>query len=299
MKTGEVAGCFIEMNACHGGCVNGPSTATSVSSFKVKLDLEAMLPKEPADLSLMHEAARQVEIHRTFVDRSQKERIPTEEGDPGDLEKDGQDDAGAGIKLWCVRLSDLPGEGNRCFHEKGRRSICVFPYLHDRAQSLSHLVMDTSPNLIMIIDDDMRIRECSVAAEMYFGVKPEAIKGKPLEDFINAEDVREVFRTHTSVHSRKVIYPDRNLVTLQNIAYIDDGNFVIATIIDVTREEKQAKQEYAKKKATIDLAQNVIYKQMMVAQNIAGLLGETTAETKTTLMKLCSLIDDESESEVR
>ena len=82
--------------------------------------------------------------------------------------------------------------------------MCI-PYLHDRAQSLSHLVMDTSPNLIMIIDDDMRIRECSVAAEMYFGVKPEAIKGKPLEDFINAEDVREVFRTHTSVHSRKVI----------------------------------------------------------------------------------------------
>ena len=58
--------------------------------------------------------------------------------------------------------------------------MCI-PYLHDRAQSLSHLVMDTSPNLIMIIDDDMRIRECSVAAEMYFGVKPEAIKGKPLE----------------------------------------------------------------------------------------------------------------------
>ena len=48
MKTGEVAGCFIEMNACHGGCVNGPSTATSVSSFKVKLDLEAMLPKDCA-----------------------------------------------------------------------------------------------------------------------------------------------------------------------------------------------------------------------------------------------------------
>ena len=166
--------------------------------------------------------------------------------------------------------------------------MCI-PYLHDRAQSLSHLVMDTSPNLIMIIDDDMRIRECSVAAEMYFGVKPEAIKGKPLEDFINAEAISKM----------KVIYPDRNLVTLQNIAYIDDGNFVIATIIDVTREEKQAKQEYAKKKATIDLAQNVIYKQMMVAQNIAGLLGETTAETKTTLMKLCSLIDDESESEVR
>ena len=49
------------------------------------------------------------------------------------------------------------------------------------------------------------------------------------------------------------------------------------------------------KKATIDLHRMSFTKQMMVAQNIAGLLGETTAETKTTLMKLCSLIDDESE----
>ena len=298
MKTGEVAGCFIEMNACHGGCVNGPSTATSVSSFKVKLDLEAMLPKEPADLSLMHEAARQVEIHRTFADRSQKERIPTEEEIREILKKTGKMTPEQELNCGACGYPTCREKAIAVFQKKAEVDMCI-PYLHDRAQSLSHLVMDTSPNLIMIIDDDMRIQECSVAAEMYFGVKPEAIKGKPLEDFINAEDVREVFRKHTSVHSRKVIYPDRNLVTLQNIAYIDDGNFVIATIIDVTREEKQAKQEYAKKKATIDLAQNVIYKQMMVAQNIAGLLGETTAETKTTLMKLCSLIDDESESEVR
>ena len=37
---------------------------------------------------------------------------------------------------------------------------------------------------------------------------------------------------------------------------------------------------------TIDAAQKVIDKQMMVAQEIAGLLGETTAETKVTLSKL-------------
>ena len=36
---------------------------------------------------------------------------------------------------------------------------------------------------------------------------------------------------------------------------------------------------------------------MMVAQEIAGLLGETTAETKTTLTKLChSLLEDGSDA---
>ena len=63
---------------------------------------------------------------------------------------------------------------------------------------------------------------------------------------------------------------------------------------------RELREEYEKKLDTIDLAQKVIHKQMMVAQEIAGLLGETTAETKTTLTRLCrSLLEDGSESEVR
>lgn len=70
---------------------------------------------------------------------------------------------------------------------------------------------------------------------------------------------------------------------------------MLATFIDITREEELAQEDYEKKLETIDLAQKVIHKQMMVAQEIAGLLGETTAETKTTLSKLCrSLLDDSS-----
>ena len=64
-----------------------------------------------------------------------------------------------------------------------------------------------------------------------------------------------------------------------------------------TKEEEQARLEYERKLDTIDLAQKVIHKQMMVAQEIAGLLGETTAETKTTLTKLCrSLLEDGSDN---
>ena len=79
--------------------------------------------------------------------------------------------------------------------------------------------------------------------------------------------------------------------------YIEKENAVLATFIDITREEELAKEEYERKLETIDLAQKVIHKQMMVAQEIAGLLGETTAETKTTLTKLChSLLEDGSDA---
>ena len=43
------------------------------------------------------------------------------------------------------------------------------------------------------------------------------------------------------------------------------------------------------------MAQKVIDKQMVVAQEIASLLGETTAETKVTLNKLKDLIADGNE----
>ena len=48
---------------------------------------------------------------------------------------------------------------------------------------------------------------------------------------------------------------------------------------------------------TVEMAQRVIDKQMMVAQEIAGLLGETTAETKVTLSKLRDSILFEEEGE--
>ena len=53
-------------------------------------------------------------------------------------------------------------------------------------------------------------------------------------------------------------------------------------------------QRYNLKVETVEMAQKVIEKQMMVAQEIAGLLGETTAETKVTLTKLRdSILNDE------
>ena len=87
------------------------------------------------------------------------------------------------------------------------------------------------------------------------------------------------------------------------ILIADDERFIRKGIIAILKrglEEEIQFVEAGNGIEAIDLAQKVIHKQMMVAQEIAGLLGETTAETKTTLTRLCrSLLEDGSESEVR
>lgn len=66
---------------------------------------------------------------------------------------------------------------------------------------------------------------------------------------------------------------------------------------DVTSEEQAKEKNIYLKMEAVRIAQKVIDKQMMVAQEIAGLLGETTAETKVTLTKLRDSLLDEGEEE--
>ncbi|MEG0813774.1 MAG: [Fe-Fe] hydrogenase large subunit C-terminal domain-containing protein [Clostridium sp.] len=298
MKTGEVKDCFIEMNACHGGCINGPATGCAVSSFKVKLDMEAILPRGRANLSNVGIWADRIAMERHFSDHSQKENLPTEEEIRAILAKTGKLKPEQELNCGACGYPTCREKAVAVYQKKAELNMCI-PFLHEQAKSLSHLVMETSPNIIMVLDENMKILECSAAVEKYFSKKRREMRGRFLDEFLDTEDVKAVFETHTSIHSKKVTYPEYHLTTLQNIAYITRSNLVIATFIDVTKDEELAQKEHEKKMETMELAQKVIYKQMMVAQEIAGLLGETTAETKTTLTKLCSLIDDGSEGEVK
>lgn len=64
----------------------------------------------------------------------------------------------------------------------------------------------------------------------------------------------------------------------------------MAILYDMTSLEKKNEELISLKKNTLEIADKVIEKQMRVAQEIASLLGETTAETKITLMKLQQIV---------
>ena len=300
MVRGEISGCFIEMNSCSGGCIKGPTVEDrSISRFKVKLDMEETIAKEPVEEAAACDMAEGVKLHKAYMDRSPVEQKPTEEQIREILAKIGKHGPKDELNCGACGYPSCRDKAVAVFQKKAELNMCI-PYMHDKAESLSNLVMETSPNIVLIVDKDMKIMEYSSVGEKYFGkTRAEALE-MYLYEFIDPVDFQWVYDTHQNIHGKKVTYSEYHLSTLQNIVYIEKEDAVLATFIDITREEEQLREEYEKKLDTIDLAQKVIHKQMMVAQEIAGLLGETTAETKTTLTRLCrSLLEDGSESEVR
>ncbi|WP_349946765.1 [Fe-Fe] hydrogenase large subunit C-terminal domain-containing protein [Lacrimispora sp. BS-2] len=300
MLRGGIKGCFIEMNMCSGGCIKGPTVDDeSVSRFKIKLDMEDAIEKEPVPIEELNPVLERISFRKLFMDRAPRDVMPTEVQIQEILKMTGKTRPEDELNCGACGYSTCREKAIAVFQKKAELNMCI-PFMHEKSESLSNLVMQTSPNIVLIVDKDMKILEYSAVGEKYFGKTRQEALTMYLYEFIDPSDFQWVYNTHQKIHGKKVTYGEYRISTLQNIIYIEKEDVVLATFIDITKEEEQARQEYEKKLETIELAQKVIHKQMMVAQEIAGLLGETTAETKTTLTKLCrSLLDEGSESEVK
>ena len=166
--------------------------------------------------------------------------------------------------------------------------------MNEQAHSLANTILEASPNMTIIVDRDLKIREFSAAAEKHFHITRKKALETYLFELIDTDDFEWAFKYKQHVQNKKIEFPEYGFTALMRLVYMHKEDSVLAILIDITREEQAAQQDYMKNLETVEMAQKVIDKQMMVAQQIAGLLGETTAETKVTLTNMCkTLLDDE------
>ena len=127
-----------------------------------------------------------------------------------------------------------------------------------------------------------------------FKVSRQEAVGRFIFEFMDASIFEEVLLTHEPVHRLRIKLEPYDMSALISVIYMENENALLTIIQDITAEEKELEHQYQLKMKTVEAAQKVIDKQMMVAQEIAGLLGETTAETKATLNKLKrSMLEDD------
>ncbi|MFW5668582.1 MAG: [Fe-Fe] hydrogenase large subunit C-terminal domain-containing protein [Acetivibrio ethanolgignens] len=295
MKKGEIHNVFVEMNTCVGGCINGPAVECKeekTSYFKRKLDMEAGIEKIPAEIVPLEETG--INLSKIFVNRSFHDELPSEEKIRETLAKIGKTDKSHELNCGACGYPTCRDKAIAVCQGKAELTMCI-PYMHEKAQSMANIVLDTTPNIIIVVDSDMKILEFSRGAEMVFGKSKQEAIGMYLFEFIDHRDFDEVLNSQSKLVAKRVSYQEYDITTLQTIVYVKEINGVLGVFQDISNEAEKNRQAYKLKMDTIEMAQRVIDKQMMVAQEIAGLLGETTAETKVTLTKLRDMIVSDGE----
>ncbi|MBQ9663839.1 MAG: 4Fe-4S binding protein [Oscillospiraceae bacterium] len=296
IEAGSVHRCVIEMNSCENACIKGPAvTQKGVYPYKIKLDMqEAIQPVSVAE-KVIRRRTDGIDLQKQFEDRSLDEKLPTEEEIREILVKTGKHGPEDELNCGACGYASCREKAIAVYQGKAELEMCI-PYLTAQAESMANLILDESPNAIIIADASQNILEYASVGERFFGVSREHALKRRLSELIDPVDCETVQSTHHNIYGKKVYYPEYDRWTLQNIVYIPRQDSTLMTFIDITAQEKRIQQEQATRNATIEMAQNVIRNQMFTAQKIASLLGETTAETKMTLTRLTHAIQEEGDA---
>ncbi len=294
IAAGSVHRCVIEMNSCENGCIKGPAiSGKGVYPYKIKLDMQDAIPQNPVPPEELRRSTEGICLDKQFEDRSHDEPMPTEEEIRQILEKTGKHSPEDELNCGACGYASCREKAIAVFLGKAELEMCI-PYLTSQAESMANLILNESPNAVIIADASGHILEYAAVGERFFHVSREKALNAKLSDLISTQDWETVQHSHHNIYGKKVYYRNYDLWTLQNVVYIPKLNSTLMTFIDITAQEKRLRQEQDARNATMEMAQNVIRNQMFTAQKIASLLGETTAETKMTLTRLMNVMEDRS-----
>lgn len=293
LKSGRISDYFIEMNSCKGGCINGPC---------IKLPEGGLLEARDRvlkgiDFSAAHENISklydvEVDLSKKFFDRSKPYDIPDEATIREILSKIGKFSPEDELNCGGCGYSSCREKAIAVYNNKAELHMCL-PYMRERAESISNIVISATPNGIIALDRNLDIQELNSAAREMFSLNEQDYKGCSIYEILDCPDFETVRDTGEDILNRKYCYERFGVTVEQSILYAEEHNTIIIIMKDITDEEKQQHYMQKMRSDAVDIAQNVINKQMTVAQEIASLLGETTAETKVTLTRLKKLIASE------
>ncbi len=292
----SLSGMFIEMNSCDSACVNGPcSLALKAGALKANADIRKYVSRDLAENeSVPYEEAKDIDFSCVHERKRTEDFVPTDRQINEILAKTGK-----------TKPEDMLNCGacgyNTCYEKawavaNGYANIdmCV-PYMRARAESMSYEIIQTSPNGIVLLDNDLNIMEINGKAKELLGIKEPDVKGKGIFHYFNPTEFVLAQNDKKNIYNKKVFLEKTGCYIELTIIVLKDNKGTYAVMKDITQETKNEEQLGKVKLETLATTDEVIKKQMRVAQEIASLLGETTAETKVALLKLKKTLQDGGE----
>ena len=155
-------------------------------------------------------------------------------------------------------------------------------------------ILQHTPNGVLLVDKQTRIRFVNPAFLTMFHCADDEPLGRAAQEFVHSDCFKRAIAAGGSLLVKESV-PEHGVSFRVGIFPIEGENLYCGIFIDISEEEKARKDFLDLKAQTLKRAQEVISRQMQTAQEIARLLGETTAETKVLLMKLMSLYKEEGQ----
>ncbi|TDW25296.1 iron only hydrogenase large subunit-like protein [Breznakia blatticola] len=279
---GKIHHCFIEMSLCSGSCAGGPVLRKSGYT------------RVPNTLHIQQKAKQHGEIleidipnlETTFESRKQMtyrisdQMINEVLANIGKLKVEDELNCGGCGYNTCREKAIAVIQG------KANLEMCL-PYLRDRAETFSDNIIRNTPNGIIVLNEEFEIEQMNEAACKIFNIEHSfEIIGDQVVRLLDPKLIMDTYFDGKNTYDKQIYLAEFdkhiNLTVIADRAY----HILICIIRDISDDIKLQSEQENYRKSTIEITDQLIDKQMRTVQEIASLLGETTAETKVALTKL-------------
>jgi len=200
ISQGKLENCFIEMSACKGSCVKGPIAG----KHKVPMITSQI---KIAEFATDKNKASDYDIKPNF-DLAQKvknEQIifqpPDEAQISAILKKIGKNSIADELNCGTCGYSSCRGKAIAVYFGKAEISMCL-PYMKERAESFSDIIINATPNSIITVDSNLNIYQINNSACKIFGINdPHDLISAPVSRIMDEFDFANAFVTEE--HTKK------------------------------------------------------------------------------------------------
>lgn len=289
--SGNIQGkCFIEMSACRGSCIGGPvMDKTNRATL-----MDFMLVDEYAGKSdFIVPQYSGTELHKNIGFIGLHRQMPGSAAIDEILHKMGKHTPEAELNCGSCGYDTCREKAIAIFQGKADLSMCL-PFLKEKAESFSDNIIKNTPNGIIVLNESLEVQQINSAARSIMNIRNTSdVLGDQVVRIMDPQIFLEVLQSGINIHDKKMYLAEYRRFVEMTVIYDKSYHILMGIMRDVTDEEDQRARKEAIGRNTIEITDKVIEKQMRVVQEIASLLGETTAETKIALTKLKESLKDE------
>lgn len=252
----------------------------AVAKFAGKLDFE-IGERDP------------LELRKTFTVIEKKLQPPTDEEVNAILRQMGKYKPSDELNCGSCGYDTCREKAIAIYQGKAEISMCL-PFLKDKAESFSDNIVNNTPNGLIVLNENLEVQQINSAARKLMNIRSASdVLGEHIDRILDPKPFTDVLSTGRSVRDQRMYLAEYDKYVEQTVIFDRDYRLLICIMRDVTDIEKEREKKENISRQTVEIADNVVDKQMRIVQEIASLLGETAAETKIALTKLKKSISDE------
>ncbi|MDE7302509.1 MAG: 4Fe-4S binding protein [Oscillospiraceae bacterium] len=290
IRNGDIKGCFVEMSACTGSCIGGPVMENekpepvrnflAIDRYAGKNDTVENIPEAEA-------------VKKEFAVEAGFKDYPSEAQIKDILMKMGKTTPEHELNCGSCGYNTCREKAVAVYQGKADFTMCL-PYLKEKAESFSDNIINNTPNGILVLNEDFEVQLINKAACNMMNIKNQSdVLGCPVIRILNPTEYMNVLDNNRNVYEKKTYLAEYQLYVEETIIYDRNYHIIMSIMRDITEDENRRVKKENTNMQAVEITDKVIDKQMRVVQEIASLLGETTAETKIALTKLKETLADE------